>query len=220
MTNANKIKIEASILPVYSSMLNEEIRKLEESKIDIVHFDVMDGIFVENKTFGPELIESVRDVTKLPFHAHLMIVNPENQIEKFAKVGSDIITVHYEVGKNSLEKSIKKIKSYGKGVGIAINPSTPWTDIEGYLKDIDLVLVMSVEPGAAGQPYIDQKVKLEGLKGYIDKNSLDTDIGIDGGINAKIARTIHNLVNIIISASSIFNHPEGYKQAVDELRGY
>ena len=206
----SKIKISPSILSADFSRLGNEIQSLEKAKADLIHIDVMDGHFVPNITIGPDVIKKLRKYTSLPFDVHLMISPVDNFIKNFAEAGSDIITIHPEAT-TDLKNSIKKIKSFKKKVGISLNPETSLDKVLPVLNLIDLVLVMSVNPGFGGQKFIkDVLEKVKKLRNEIDKNKLNTQIEIDGGINfenAKIA--IDAGVDILVSGTTIFKENGG-----------
>ncbi len=218
MKNAN-IKIAPSILSADFSKTGEEVESLETSGADLVHCDVMDGVFVPNITFGIKMIADIKKHTKLPLDCHLMIVNPEKYVEAFSKAGADYITVHYEACKENALSVLKLIKSYGVKCGVAINPNTEPHLIENILPWCDLVLVMSVFPGFGGQSFIESTLdSVKYLKGVIEKNNLDTLIEIDGGINfdtvskAKLAGA-----QIIVAGSAVFS-AERRDEAIIKLR--
>ena len=204
------VKISPSILSANFSKLGDEIQNLEKAEADLIHIDVMDGHFVPNITIGPEVISKLRKYTSLPFDVHLMISSVDNFIKSFADSGANIITIHPEAT-NDLVNSIKKIKSYNKKVGISLNPETSIDRVLPFLNLIDLVLIMSVNPGFGGQKFIKktlEKVKI--LKKEIDSKKLKTQIEIDGGINfenAKIAKEAG--VDIIVSGTTIFKENGG-----------
>ena len=206
----SNIKIAPSILSADFSKLGSEIQDLEKAKADLIHIDVMDGHFVPNITIGPEVISKLRKYTSLPFDVHLMISPVDNFIKDFAEAGADIITIHPEAT-NDLVNSIKKIKSYNKKAGISLNPETSVEKVLTVLNLIDLVLVMSVNPGFGGQKFIKETLeKVKILKKEIDSKNLKTQIEIDGGINfenAKIAKEAG--VNIIVSGTTIFKENGG-----------
>jgi ribulose-phosphate 3-epimerase len=206
----DSIKISPSILSADFSKLGSEIRDLEKAKADLIHIDVMDGHFVPNITIGPEVISNLRKYTKLPFDVHLMISPVHNFIENFANAGADIITIHPEATQN-LESSIKKIRSYNKKVGISLNPETSVEKVMHILDSIDLVLVMSVNPGFGGQKFIkDVLKKVEILRKEIDLKKFKTQIEIDGGINFENAKAAKNAgVDILVSGTTIFKENEG-----------
>ena len=207
MTN---IKISPSILSADFSKLGSEIKDLEKAKADLIHIDVMDGHFVPNITVGPEVINKLRKYTKLPFDVHLMISPVHNFIENFANAGADIITIHPEATED-LENSIRKIKSYNKKVGISLNPETSVEKVMHILNSIDLVLIMSVNPGFGGQKFIKEVLKkVEILRKEIDLRKFKTQIEIDGGINFENARIAKEAgVNILVSGTTIFKENEG-----------
>ena len=206
----SNIKISPSILSADFSKLGSEIQDLEKAKADLIHIDVMDGHFVPNITIGPEVISKLRKYTSLPFDVHLMISPVDNFIKDFAEAGADIITIHPEAT-NDLVNSIKKIKSYNKKAGISLNPETSVEKVLNVLNLIDLVLIMSVNPGFGGQKFIKETLeKVKILKKEIDSKNLKTQIEIDGGINfenAKIAKEAG--VNIIVSGTTIFKENGG-----------
>ena len=205
-----KIKISPSILSADFSQLGNEIRKLEEAGADMIHIDVMDGHFVPNLTMGPPIIKALRKYTKLPFDVHLMISPVHKYINDYAEAGADIITIHPEATED-LKKSIKSIKDLNKKVGVSLNPKTKIDLIINLLNEIDLVLIMSVNPGFGGQKFIPEVLeKIKDLKKIKDKNSLKFDIEIDGGINFdnnKLA--IEAGANILVSGTTIFKNNNG-----------
>ena len=216
----SSIKISPSILSCNFSKLGEEIRSLEKAGADLIHIDVMDGHFVPNITIGPEVIKKIRPLTKVPFDVHLMISPVDNFIEDFANAGSDIITIHPEATKN-LKKSIELIKKFDKKVGISLNPNSEIILVEPYLNDIDLILVMSVNPGFAGQKFKPEVLKkLEKIKKIIVSKNLKIDLEIDGGISFQNSIDAKNAgANILVSGSTIFNENNGdLKKNIDLLR--
>tara|TARA_B100000959_G_scaffold34349_1_gene32590 strand:+ start:157 stop:816 length:660 start_codon:yes stop_codon:yes gene_type:complete len=204
------IKISPSILSADFGKLGKEIQDLEKAKADLIHIDVMDGHFVPNITIGPEVIKKLRKYTSLPFDVHLMISPVDNLIKNFAEAGADIITIHPEAT-NNLSESIKKIKSYGKKVGVSLNPETTINKVMPILNMIDLVLIMSVNPGFAGQKFIKETLeKVKILRKEIDIKKIKTEIEIDGGINfdnSKLA--IQAGVDILVSGTTIFKQNKG-----------
>jgi len=205
-----KIKISPSILSADFSQLGNEIRKLEEAGADMIHIDVMDGHFVPNLTMGPPIIKALRKYTKLPFDVHLMISPVHKYINDYAEAGADIITIHPEATED-LKKSIKSIKDLNKKVGVSLNPKTKIDLIINLLNEIDLVLIMSVNPGFGGQKFIPEVLeKIRDLKKIKDKNDLKFDIEIDGGINFdnnKLA--IEAGANILVSGTTVFKNNNG-----------
>ena len=202
-----KVQIAPSILSADFSKMGEEIISLEKSGADIVHCDVMDGVFVNNITFGIKMIEDVRKVTTLPLDCHLMIVNPEKYVERFAKVGADYITVHYEACKDNLKEVLLLIKSTGVKCGAVINPDTPVSAIQDVLPLCDMVLVMSVFPGFGGQKFIPECLdKLRELRTLIDGLGKDILLEVDGGVHAGNIEEIKAAgANVIVAGSAVFN---------------
>ena len=215
-----KIQISPSILSADFSRLGEEIKKLEEGGADMIHVDVMDGHYVPNLTIGPPVIKSLRKHTNLKFDVHLMIAPVHNFIDSYANAGADIITIHPEATEN-LQDSIKKIKDLNKQVGLSLNPETNIEIIEKFLEKIDLILIMSVNPGFGGQKFMPEVLeKVKRLKEIRDTKGLSYDIEIDGGINfenSKIA--IEAGANILVSGTTIFKSNNGdIKKNIDLLR--
>ena len=204
------IKISPSILSADFSNLGSEIKSLEKAGADLIHIDVMDGHFVPNITIGPVVINKLRSYTSLPFDVHLMISPVHNFIKTFAEAGSDIITIHPEATPN-LEQSIKEIRSYNKKVGISLNPETSIDKVMPFLDMIDLVLIMSVNPGFGGQKFIPEVLdKIKELKKIQSEKNITFDIEIDGGINfdnCKIA--IEAGANILVSGTTVFKSNNG-----------
>ncbi|MBU3193918.1 ribulose-phosphate 3-epimerase [Clostridium algidicarnis] len=199
------VKIAPSILSADFSKLGEHITRLDNSEADIIHIDVMDGRFVPNISFGMPIIKSIRPYTKKEFDVHLMIEEPSKYIEEFAKAGADIITVHYESEKH-LDKTITHIKEFGIKAAVALNPATPINVLESILKELDMVLIMSVNPGFGGQKYIkycDEKIK--DLKQMILKTGKDIVIEVDGGIDLTNIKDVSNSgADIIVAGSAVF----------------
>ena len=204
------IKISPSILSADFSKLGEEVIALEKAGADYIHIDVMDGHFVPNLTIGPVVIKKLRKYTNLPFDVHLMISPVHKYIKNFAEAGANIITIHPEATEN-LESSIKEIKSYNKKAGVSLNPETSVDKVLPVLHLIDLVLIMSVNPGFGGQKFMEktlEKVKI--LRKEIDKKKLKAEIEIDGGINFENAKKAKDAgVDILVSGTTIFQENEG-----------
>lgn len=212
------MKIAPSMLSGDFSKLGEEVEKVTNFGADYIHLDVMDGVFVKNITFGAEIIKAIRSYTKLPFDVHLMITEPFRYIKDFAEAGADIITFHVEAEKNVL-KTIKQIKSYGKMAGLSIKPETSVNEILKYLDLIDLVLVMTVEPGFGGQKFMPEMMgKVEILKKEIRSRNLCTLIEVDGGINEATSKiAAESGVDICVAGTSIFKS-EDMKTAIKNLK--
>ena len=215
-----KIQISPSILSADFSQLGNEIKKLEEGGADMVHVDVMDGHYVPNLTIGPPVIKALRKHTKLLFDVHLMISPVHKYIEDFANAGADIITIHPEAT-NNLQDSIKKIKEFNKKVGVSLNPESKLELIENSLDQIDLVLIMSVNPGFGGQKFIPEVLeKVKKLKQLRTDGKLNFDIEIDGGINFENSKSaIEAGVDILVSGTTIFKSNNGdIKKNIDLLK--
>ena len=205
-----KIQISPSILSADFSQLGKEIKRLEEGGADMIHVDVMDGHFVPNLTMGPPVIKDLRKYTKLPFDVHLMIKPVHKYIKDYAIAGADIITIHPEATDN-LQSSISKIKELKKKVGISLNPETKIDVIKKYLDQIDLVLIMSVNPGFGGQKFMPEVlIKIKDLKKIQIDKKLNFDIEVDGGINFENSKAaIEAGANILVSGTTIFKSNNG-----------
>ncbi|MEK9954622.1 MAG: ribulose-phosphate 3-epimerase [Pelagibacteraceae bacterium] len=217
---AQAVKISPSILSADFSKLGEEIISLEKAGADYIHIDVMDGHFVPNITIGPEVIKRLRPVTKLTFDVHLMIAPVDNFVKDFANAGADIITFHPEATKD-LSKTIKLIKSFGKKVGVSLKPKSHIDLIENHLKDIDLILIMSVEPGFGGQKFMPEVLdKMKKLRNIVNEKKLNIDIEIDGGINFENSSKAKEFgANILVSGSTVFKENNGdLKKNIQLLR--
>jgi len=214
---AQNIKISPSILSADFSILSDEIKNLEKAGADLIHVDVMDGHFVPNITMGPPIIKAIRKCTKLPFDVHLMISPVEKYIKAFADAGSDIITLHPEATDN-LKRAIQTIKSFGKKAGVSLNPKTPISALMDVINDIDLILIMSVNPGFAGQIFMGEVLpKVSELRKMINDKKLKIDIEIDGGINFETAPlAVKAGANILVSGTTIFSG--SLKDNIQKLR--
>ena len=214
---AQNIKISPSILSADFSILGDEIKSLEKAGADLIHVDVMDGHFVPNITMGPPIIKMVRKCTKLPFDVHLMISPVEKYIKAFAEAGADIITIHPEAT-DDLKRAVSAIKSLGKKAGVSLNPKTPINALMDVINDIDLILVMSVNPGFAGQSFMAEVLpKVSELRKMINDKKLKIDIEIDGGINFETAPlAVKAGANILVSGTTIFSG--SLKDNIEKLR--
>ena len=214
---AQNIKISPSILSADFSILGDEIKSLEKAGADLIHVDVMDGHFVPNITMGPPIIKMVRKCTKLPFDVHLMISPVEKYIKAFADAGSDIITIHPEATDN-LKRAVSTIKSLGKKAGVSLNPKTPISALMDVINEIDLILIMSVNPGFAGQSFMSEVLpKVSELRKMINDKKLKIDIEIDGGINFETAPlAVKAGANILVSGTTIFSG--SLKDNIQKLR--
>ena len=207
------IKISPSILSADFSKLGEEIVSLEKAGADYIHIDVMDGHFVPNITIGPEVIKRLRPVTKLTFDVHLMIAPVDPFIKDFAEAGADIITFHPEATED-ISKTIKLIRSHGKKVCVSLKPLSPISLIENYLNEIDLILIMSVNPGFGGQKFMPEVLdKMKSLREIVEQKKLKVDIEIDGGINFDNSKKAKDFgANILVSGSTVFKENGGNLQ--------
>ena len=212
------IKLAPSILSADFARLLEDVKKVENAGCEYLHIDVMDGHFVPNITLGPNVVKSLRKDVNMVFDAHLMIENPDNYIKEFADAGCDIIVVHQEACTH-LHRTIQNIKSHGIKAGVALNPATPIETIKYVLQDVDMVLLMSVNPGFGGQSYIPVVTeKIKELKALIDEMNLDIDIEVDGGVKpSNIAEVVNAGANVIVAGSAIFN-AGNIDEAVKSLR--
>ncbi len=211
-------KIAPSILSADFTKLAKEIKAVEDAKADYIHIDVMDGHFVPNITVGPFIVEAVRKATRLPLDVHLMIENPDKFIPDFAKAGSDIITIHAEACRH-LHRTVQYIKEQGIRAGVSLNPTTPVHALDHILGDVDLVLVMTVNPGFSGQGFINSCLpKIERLRRMIDEGNYRAELEVDGGIKvSNIAVAAKAGADVFVAGSAIFGS-ENYKKTISAMR--
>ncbi len=217
--NQHNIRIAPSILAADFTRLGEQVREAESAGADLIHIDVMDGSFVPNITMGPLAVEAVRRVTKLPLDVHLMIVEPERHLEAFAEAGADSISVHIEATPN-LHRALQIIRKLDCRVGVAVNPHTPASALREIMHMLDLVLVMTVNPGFGGQKFLEETMpKVTQLRKMAKKIGRQIDLEVDGGINPTTAPiVVHAGANVLIAGTSVFSEKHSIQQGVDALR--
>ena len=214
-----RIKIAPSILSADFSRLGEQVIEAAEAGADYIHIDVMDGRFVPNITIGAPVVKALRPITNLPFDVHLMIEDPLNQIPSFAEAGADIITVHAEACTH-LHRAVQKIHELGVKAGVSLNPATPLTWLDEILPYLDLVLIMTVNPGFPGQPFIEEVLgKIARLREILDERKLTAELEVDGGIKIQTApKVVEAGADVLVSGSAIFSHNMSVKEAIQRLR--
>jgi len=216
---ANKIKLAPSILSADFGRLGEQVVEATQAGADYIHVDVMDGHFVPNITVGPLVVSAIRPHTHLPLDVHLMIEAPEKYIQQFAQAGANIITVHVEVCPH-LHRVVESIKELGVKAGVSLNPSTPLTTVDEVLSTLDLVLLMSVNPGFGGQQFIESTVgKIARLRHRLDELGLAAELEVDGGINAEIAPRVAKAgARVLVAGAAVFNKKESVSKALGKIR--
>ncbi len=215
------VRVAPSILASYFARLGEEVRAIEQAGADYIHIDVMDGHFVPNLTIGPEVVRALRPHCKLPFDVHLMVAPVDPFVPAFAEAGADIITVHPEAGPH-LHRTVQLVKSHGKKVGVSLNPATPVEAVDAVLEDLDLVLVMSVNPGFGGQSFIPGALgKIAALRARLDALGRPVDLEVDGGINFDTApEAVAAGADVLVAGTATFRGgPSAYAENIRRLRG-
>ena len=214
-----KIKLAPSILSADFSRLGEQVVEAAKGGADYIHVDVMDGQFVPKITIGDAVVKAIRPLTTLPLDVHLMVQSPERQIESFAQAGADIITVHVEACTH-LHRAVTQIKGLNIKAGVALNPATPLDAIREVLPLVDLVIVMTVNPGFGGQTFIPEMLdKIARLRQRLDEKGLNAELEVDGGINAEIApKVVHAGGQVLVAGAAVFNNQESVSQAIERLR--
>ncbi len=215
------IQIAPSILSADFTRLADEVRAVEQAGADRIHIDVMDGRFVPNISMGPFIVEAINSLTELPLEAHLMIEEPDRYINVFMEAGADVIIVHQE-NTTHLHRVVQSIREQGKQAGVALNPATPAHVLDGIIDELDLVLVMSVNPGFSGQRFIESVLpKIREIRDTITDREITCDLEVDGGVNADTApAAVTAGVNILVAATAVFKHPDGVAEGIRILRGH
>ena len=213
------IQISPSILSADFTRLADEVRAVERAGADRIHIDVMDGRFVPNISMGPFIVEAIDSLTDLPLEAHLMIEEPERYVEVFMDAGADVIIVHQE-NTPHLHRVVQSVRERGRQAGVALNPATPAPVLDDIIDELDLVLVMSVNPGFSGQRFIESVLpKIRQVRGAITDRGIACDLEVDGGVNADTAPgAVSAGVNVLVAATAVFKHPDGVAAGIRTLR--
>lgn len=213
------IQISPSILSADFARLADQVRAVERAGADRIHIDVMDGRFVPNISMGPFIVKTINALTDLPLEAHLMIKEPDRYVEVFMDAGADVIIVHQE-NTTHLHRVVQSVREQGKQAGVALNPATPAQALDGIIDDLDLVLVMSVNPGFSGQRFIESVLpKIREIRDTITDREITCDLEVDGGVNADTTPAVVAAgVNILVAATAVFKHPAGIAEGIRILR--
>jgi ribulose-phosphate 3-epimerase len=219
MMSQVQIRIAPSILAADFARLGEQVRHAEDAGADRLHLDIMDGHFVPNISFGPPIVRSLRTATRLPLETHLMIEEPDRFLEAFAEAGSTTLIVHWE-GSIHLHRTLDRIRALGLKAGVAINPATPAGVLEEVLSDIDLVLVMTVNPGFGGQRFIETTLpKIRCIRDWLDRSRPGVELEVDGGIDAESApKVVAAGARVLVAGTAVFGHPKGIAAGIAALR--
>jgi ribulose-phosphate 3-epimerase len=219
MTEKRRVRISPSILSADFARLGEQVREAEAAGADSIHVDVMDGHFVPNITIGPLVVRALRPLTRLPLETHLMIEQPERYIEEFVRAGADMVTVHVETCPH-LDRTLHQIREAGASPAVTLNPATPLVMLEEVLEQVDLILVMTVNPGFGGQEFIPSMYdKVRRLRRMLDERGLDCALQVDGGVNSDTAANIVKAgADVLVIGSAIFSSPDGVEAAMRRIR--
>jgi ribulose-phosphate 3-epimerase len=209
-----------SVLAADFARLGEELTAVSEAGADMIHLDIMDAHFVPNLSMGPPVVQALRNITETPFDVHLMLTDPGDYIQPFVAAGADHITIHVE-SNGDLHAILRDIRAAGCSTGITLRPGTPAADLKPYLAEVDMVLVMTVEPGFGGQSFrADQVPKIREIRDLLDAQDRPVHLQVDGGLNAETGRTVVEAgANVLVAGSSVFRAPQGVAQALRDLRG-